>query len=169
MAGGHGTRFWPVSRKNRPKQLLNIIGDQTMLQMTVDRLRKIRFIEDIYIVVGSDLAKTIEKEVEGVPKKNIIVEPSGKNTAPSIGLVASHLLARDSDAVMGVFPADHLIVGHRLFSGALSSALKLVNSDHLLVTLGIVPSSPHTGYGYIQFDIKRIFGRRKGIWRQNFC
>ena len=115
MAGGHGTRFWPVSRKNRPKQLLNIIGDQTMLQMTVDRLRKIRFIEDIYIVVGSDLAKTIAKEVEGVPKKNIIVEPSGKNTAPSIGLVASHLLARDPDAVMGVFPADHLIVGHRLF------------------------------------------------------
>ena len=73
LAGGQGTRFWPVSRKNRPKQLLNIIGDRTMLQMTVDRLRKIRFVEDIYIVVGSDLAKTIAKEVDGVPKKNIIV------------------------------------------------------------------------------------------------
>ena len=169
MAGGHGTRFWPVSRKNRPKQLLNIIGDQTMLQMTVDRLRKIRFIEDIYIVVGSDLAKTIEKEVEGVPKKNIIVEPSGKNTAPSIGLVASHLLARDPDAVMGVFPADHLIVGHRLFSGALSSALKLVNSDPLLVTLGIVPSSPHTGYGYIQFDKKRSLEDGKAFGVKTFA
>lgn len=154
MAGGRGTRFWPVSRKNRPKQLLNIIGDQSMLQITVDRLRKLRFIEDIYIVTGKDLATTISKEIEGVPKENIISEPSGKNTAPSIGLVAGHLIKRDPDAVMGIFPADHLIVGHRPFSSCLTTALSLVSSKDILATIGVVPSSAHTGYGYIQFNKK---------------
>ena len=156
IAGGRGTRFWPISRKKRPKQLLNIIGDQSMLQMTVDRLRKIRFIEDIYIATGKDLAKTISKEVEGVPRKNIIVEPSGKNTAPSIGLVAGHLLKRDPDAVMGVFPADHLIVGHRPFYQSLSTAFNLVSKKEILITFGIVPSSAHIGYGYIQYNKKKI-------------
>tara|TARA_B100000029_G_C17609848_1_gene969160 strand:+ start:6209 stop:7294 length:1086 start_codon:yes stop_codon:yes gene_type:complete len=156
IAGGRGTRFWPISRKKRPKQLLNIFGDQSMLQMTIDRLRKIRFIEDIYIATGKDLAKSIAQEVEGISKKNIIVEPSGKNTAPSIGLVAGHLLNRDPEAVMGIFPADHLIVGHRPFYQSLSAALDLVSKNKILVTLGIIPSSPHTGYGYIQYNKKKI-------------
>ena len=157
MAGGRGTRFWPLSRKDRPKQLLNIIGDQSMLQMTVDRLRKIRFIEEIYIITGRDLAETISSEIDGVPKENIIIEPSGKSTAPSIGLAAVHLLADDPEAVMGVFPADHLIVGHRAFSNALSVGRKLAESEEMLTTLGVVPASAHTGYGYIQFDKNRPF------------
>ncbi len=155
MAGGRGTRFWPLSRRDRPKQMLNIIGEQSMLQMTVDRLRKLRFMEEIYIIAGRDLADTISDEIDGVPKENILVEPSGKNTAPSIGLVAVHLRAKNPDAVMGVFPADHLIVGHRAFSSALSTGRKLAESDDMLATLGVVPSSAHTGYGYIQFDKKK--------------
>ena len=155
MAGGRGTRFWPLSRKDRPKQMLNIVGEQSMLQMTVDRLRKLRFMDEIYIIAGRDLAETISDEIDGVPKENILVEPSGKNTAPSIGLVAVHLQVKNPDTVMGVFPADHLIVGHRDFSSALSTGRKLAESDDMLATLGVVPSSAHTGYGYIQFDKKK--------------
>lgn len=152
MAGGRGTRFWPLSRNSRPKQLLKIIGDRSMLQMTVDRLRKTKCVEEILVAASPELAEKIMDEIEGVPSQNVIVEPSGKNTAPCIGLAAHHLLARDSDAIMGVFPSDHLIVGHKGFSGALSTARDLAETENALVTIGIVPSSPHTGYGYIQFD-----------------
>ena len=91
MAGGRGTRFWPLSREARPKQLLKILGDSSMLQMTVDRLRKISFVEEIYIICGADLKRKISRNLEGVKTRNIIVEPSGKNTLPSIGLMAEHL------------------------------------------------------------------------------
>lgn len=169
MAGGRGTRFWPLSRRNRPKQLLNIIGDQSMLQMTIDRLRKIKFVEDIIIVTGADLADAISGEIEGVSKANIIVEPTGKNTASSIALAAVHLMARNSEACMGVFPADHVIVGHRSFSSCLSAALKLASSGGLLATLGIVPSSPHTGYGYIQFDKKQTLDAGRAFAVKTFA
>ena len=91
IAGGRGTRFWPTSRKNNPKQLLNIIGNESMLQMTVDRLKKLKNVEDIFIVAGKDLAPKIAKIIKGINPKNIIVEPSGKNTAPAIGLAAIHI------------------------------------------------------------------------------
>lgn len=155
MAGGRGTRFWPLSRNSRPKQLLKIIGDHSMLQMTVDRLRKINFVEDIYIITGPDLEETIKNEIEGVSPDRIIVEPSGKNTAPCIGLAALHIAAKNPDSIMGVFPADHLIIGHQKFSSALRIAMNLTVGKDALVTFGIVPNSPHTGYGYIQFDKRK--------------
>lgn len=154
MAGGRGTRFWPLSRASRPKQLLKMIGDRSMIQMTVDRLRKIKFVKGIMIIAGPDLVARIKDEIEGIPGENIIIEPSGKNTAPCIGLAAYHLSTQDPDTIMGVFPADHIIVGHKAFSGALSTARDLAASQNALVTIGVVPSSPHTGYGYIQFDRK---------------
>ena len=169
MAGGKGTRFWPLSRNARPKQLLKIIGDTTMLQMTVDRLRKVRFVEDIYVVSGPDLAQQIGSEIDGITKDNIIIEPSGKNTAPCIGLVAQHLLKRDPEAVMGVFPSDHIIVGYRSFSGALRIARDIAVSDHYLVTFGVVPSSPHTGYGYIQFDKRNELPEGKAFEVKTFA
>ena len=104
MAGGKGTRFWPLSRESRPKQLLNILGDTSMLQMTVDRLRKITFVEDIYIICGADLKRKINRKIDGVETRNIIVEPSGKNTMPPIGLMAEHIKRKDEDGVMAVFP-----------------------------------------------------------------
>lgn len=152
MAGGRGTRFWPLSRKSRPKQLLNILGQHSMLQMTVDRLRKINFVEDIYIVTGLNLEEIIKSEIVGVPQDHIIVEPSGKNTAPCIGLAALHINMKDEDSVMGVFPSDHLIIGHQKFSSTLRTAMNLAIDRNALMTFGIVPTSPHTGYGYIQFD-----------------
>ncbi|RMF06854.1 MAG: mannose-1-phosphate guanylyltransferase [Candidatus Neomarinimicrobiota bacterium] len=152
MAGGSGTRFWPYSRTSKPKQLLSIVGETNMLQMTVDRLRKIETIQDIYVVTRQDLVAAILEEVHGIPEGNIIVEPAGKNTAPCIGLSALQLKLRDPEAVMGVFPADHLIIGHRKFSAAVETAEKIAVSNHSIVTIGIKPTFPSTAYGYIQYD-----------------
>ena len=151
MAGGSGTRFWPYSRKSRPKQLLSILSEQSMLQMTVDRLRKIHNVEDILIVTRADLADSIRKHVNGVPDGNIIVEPEGKNTAPCISLAALHIAKRKKNSIMGVFPADHLIVGHKEFEKAINTASFLAKKNNSLVTIGIQPMFPSIAYGYIQY------------------
>ncbi|MBN4081060.1 mannose-1-phosphate guanylyltransferase [Caldithrix abyssi] len=152
MAGGWGTRFWPSSRRENPKQLLNIVGKETMLQMTVDRLKKMKNVENVFIVTGADLAPKIRKMIKGIRPNNVIVEPSGKDTAPAIGLAALHIKNLREDAVMGVFPADHLIVGHQKFAKTVRSAIQLSNKNSSLVTIGIEPTFPSTGYGYIQYD-----------------
>ena len=128
MAGGSGTRFWPYSRYNRPKQLLKIVGDTSMLQMTVDRLKKINTVQDIFIVTRQDLADIIREEITGVKPENIIIEPSGKNTAPCIGLSALKIAKLEKNAVMGIFPADHLIVGHEQFAKAVTSAKRIART-----------------------------------------
>ena len=152
LAGGSGTRFWPYSRYNRPKQFLKIVGNQSMLQMTVDRLLKIKKVTDIYIITRQDLKDSVIKEISGVKPENIIAEPSSKNTAPAIGLVGALLGLTEPDTVMGIFPADHLIVGHGAFEKALNTADHLAKKGDNLVTIGIPPTSPSTAYGYIQFD-----------------
>ena len=152
LAGGSGTRFWPYSRYNRPKQFLKIVGNQSMLQMTVDRLLKIEKVTDIYIITRKDLKDSVIKEISGVKPENIIAEPSGKNTAPAIGLVGALLGLTEPDTVMGIFPADHLIVGHGAFEKALNTADHLAKKGDNLVTIGIPPTSPSTAYGYIQYD-----------------
>ena len=158
IAGGRGTRFWPASRKDQPKQLLNIIGENSMLQMTVDRLRKTKNVEDIFIITGKHLEAKIKKTISGVDLKNIITEPSAKNTAPAIGLAALYIKQKRSDAVMGVFPADHLIVGAQKFSKSVRSAIQIATKKQTLVTIGIKPHYPATGYGYIQFNKKSSDG-----------
>ena len=152
LAGGSGTRFWPYSRYQRPKQLLNIIGEQSMLQMTVDRLTKINNISEIYIVTRKDLRETIINEISGVKSENIIAEPSSKNTAPAIGMIGALIGLEDPDSVMGIFPADHLIVGHEKFQQAINTAHHIAKKDENLVTIGIQPTYPSTAYGYIQMD-----------------
>ena len=152
MAGGSGTRFWPYSRTSRPKQLLSILGETTMLQMTVDRLRKIKLVQDIFIVTRSDLASAVREEVTGINPENIIIEPEGKNTAPCIGLSALKIQKLDPNAVMGIFPADHLIIGHTKYAKAIRTADHLAKENHSIVTIGIKPSFASTAYGYIQFD-----------------
>ena len=152
MAGGSGTRFWPYSRHSRPKQLLKIVGETSMLQMTVDRLKKINTVQDIFIVTRQDLVDTIKEEIAGVKPENIIVEPSGKNTAPCIGLSALKIAKLEKNAVMGIFPADHLIVGHKRFAKAVTTAKHIAHKKNTLVTIGLKPTFPSTGYGYIQYD-----------------
>ncbi|MDP7036337.1 MAG: mannose-1-phosphate guanylyltransferase [Candidatus Marinimicrobia bacterium] len=159
MAGGSGTRFWPLSRRESPKQLLNIVGGDSMLQMTVDRLRKVKFVDDIFIVTRSDLANKIAETIVGIPKENIIIEPSGKNTAPCIGLSALRLEMLKKDSVMGVFPADHLIVGHQKFQKALKTANQLVQKKHSIAAIGIKPTYPSTAYGYIQYNKDEAAGQ----------
>lgn len=153
MAGGSGTRFWPYSRVNKPKQMLKIVGNNTMLQMTVDRLIKCKKTEAVYISTRLDLFSAIKKDIVGVFPRNIIPEPSGKNTAPCIGLSALKIASVDGEAVMGVFPADHLVVGHRAFEKALNQAARVAIEKEGLVTIGIRPTYPSTAYGYIQFDV----------------
>ena len=152
LAGGSGTRFWPYSRKDNPKQLLNIVGDKTMLQITIDRLRKLKSTSEIYIITKQELYESILKSIKHIKAENIIVEPSAKNTAPAIALVAQKIFMNNKNAVMGVFPADHLIVGHNHFEKSLNSAFSLVKKEQILVTIGIQPSYPSTAYGYIQYE-----------------
>ena len=152
LAGGSGTRFWPYSRKDNPKQLLNIVGDKTMLQITIDRLRKLKSTSEIYIITKQELYEPILKSIKHIKAENIIVEPSAKNTAPAIALVAQKIFMNNKNAVMGVFPADHLIVGHNHFEKSLFSAFSLVKKEQILVTIGIKPSYPSTAYGYIQYE-----------------
>ena len=154
LAGGSGTRFWPYSRHHHPKQLLNIIGDTSMLQMTVDRLKKIKKVTDIYIITRKNLYDLIIQNIKGIKPDHVIVEPSGKNTAPAIGMMAAYLAIDNPDDVMGIFPADHLIVGHRKFEKAVSTANHLAKKGDNLVTIGIKPNYPSTAYGYIQYDEK---------------
>ena len=152
LAGGSGARFWPYSRTDNPKQLLNIVGDKTMLQITIDRLRKLKSTSEIYIITKQELYEPILKSIKHVKAENIIVEPSAKNTAPAIALVAQKIFMNNKNAVMGVFPADHLIVGHNHFEKSLNSAFSLVKKEQILVTIGIKPSYPSTAYGYIQYE-----------------
>ena len=152
LAGGSGTRFWPYSRKNKPKQLLNIIGDQSMLQITVDRLHKLKSTTEIYIITRRELYDFIVKDVKNIKPENIIIEPSAKNTAPAIGLVAQKIFIKNKNAIMGVFPADHLVVGHNNFEKSLDNAYSIVKKKNNLVTIGIKPTYPSTAYGYIQYE-----------------
>jgi len=152
MAGGSGTRFWPYSRQERPKQLLKIIGGKSMLQMTVDRLSKLKFVQGVFIITREDLAEVIRQEITGLEPDAILVEPSAKNTGPCIGLAALRIKQIDENAVMGVFPADHLIVGHQKFAKALRTANHLCRKNTNVVTIGVKPDHPATGYGYIQYD-----------------
>lgn len=159
MAGGSGTRFWPYSRKSKPKQLLKIFGDQTMLQITIDRLLKYRKTERIYISTRQDLVQKIINETKSVTPENIIAEPSAKNTAPGIGLAALHIANIDPQAVMGIFPADHLIVGHHQFEKAIDQAAKLAVEKDGLVTIGVQPTFPSTAFGYIQYDADKMINK----------
>jgi len=156
MAGGSGKRFWPRSRKDRPKQLLDIVADRSMLKITYDRLKEVTSPQKIFIVAGEHLQKPILNELPDFPEKNYIVEPYGKNTAPCIGLAATVIMDKDPDAVIGVFPADHLIRDDQKFQQAITDGLKVARDHVSLVTFGIQPTRPATGYGYIQIDKKNM-------------
>lgn len=163
MAGGIGKRFWPRSRKNKPKQLLDIVSNEKMLRLTFNRVKKISDLKKIFVVTGPNFYKPIRDELKELPEKNILVEPSGKNTAPCIGLAATVIAAKDPDAVMGVFPADHLIEDEDKFVEAVKIGHDFAKDHTALLTFGITPTRPVTGYGYIQFekeglaDSKNIF------------
>ena len=152
MAGGVGKRFWPQSRRSTPKQLLSIAGEESMLRMTVDRLKGSAPADRILIITNSDQEHGIRKEIPELPAENIIIEPEGKNTAPCIGLAAVIIQQRDPEAVMGVFPADHYIEDQTAFAKYLDWGIKIAVENQGLVTFGVIPTRPATGYGYIQYQ-----------------
>jgi len=149
MAGGVGTRLWPLSRRDRPKQSLQLIGERTMFEHAVDRIAPLFQPEQIFVVTGAEHVKSLAAQAPELPAENFIVEPEGRGTAPAIGLGALHLPRQDPDAVMAVLTADHFITDVIRFRQVLTAAAQ-VAADGSLVTLGITPSSPSTGYGYIK-------------------
>jgi len=155
MAGGGGTRFWPLSRKNKPKQFLNISGNDVMINETIKRFAGMIPYENTYIVTMASQQKILEEVLlKDIPKKNILVEPVGRNTAPCILYAALHIYERHGDAIMCVFPSDHYIANVQEFRVKLSMAITLAKKTNKLITIGIKPTFPSTGYGYINFDIQ---------------
>lgn len=152
LAGGKGERFWPRSRKNCPKQFLSLTDDgKTMIQKTVDRIRSLVEPEDIFISTNASYKELVKEQLPDVPGSNILCEPVGRNTAPSIGLGAVHIRKKYEDAVMLVLPSDHLIGDEDTFRSVLSEAIETAEEESCLVTMGITPTAPETGYGYIKF------------------
>jgi len=150
LAGGRGTRFWPLSRKRRAKQLLALDGNETMIQQTVARLAPMTAPRRFWIITNDDLRPAILRQLPKLPPKQIIAEPAGRNTAPAIGLAAFLLLRHDPDAVLGLFPSDHVIADPAQYRATLSAAINIAAAGQNIVVLGIRPTRPETGYGYIE-------------------
>jgi len=152
LAGGRGTRFWPRSRTRTPKQLLNIIGKETMLQQTLARLAPVFPAKNFWVVTNDEQAAAVRRNLPGVPKKQILSEPMGRNTAAAIALAALHLqkAARGADPVMAVLPADHYIGHPAHYQRIVRAALKAAAQGPHLVTLGIQPTHAETGFGYVE-------------------
>ena len=160
MAGGRGERFWPKSRKTMPKQFLSLTDDgKTMIQLTVERISSVVDMEDIYIATNKDYKELVRSQLPGIPEKNILCEPVGRNTAPCIGLGAVHMAKKYDDAIMLVLPSDHLIKFNKMFLSVLKDSCDIAEKDRNLVTIGITPAYAETGYGYIKFDSHVMEGR----------
>lgn len=160
MAGGRGERFWPKSRKNLPKQFLSLTSDgKTMIQLTVERILPLIRLSDIYVSTNEEYLPLVRRQLPDLPEENIICEPVGRNTAPCIGLGAIHISRKYDDALMLVLPSDHLVKQKTLFLNALKDACEVAEQGENLVTIGITPTCPETGYGYIQFDGSNCLSR----------
>ena len=153
MAGGIGSRFWPMSRTNFPKQFLDILNTgRTLIQSTFDRFATFIPVENIYIVTADAYRDIVKQQLPDIPEENILCEPSRKNTAPCIAYVSYKLAQLNPDANLICAPADHLILDVEGFKKTCLSALEFTNNIKALLTLGITPTNPNTGYGYIQFE-----------------
>lgn len=150
MGGGSGTRFWPKSTCKKPKQFLTLCGNKSMLRTTVDRLLPLIHHEDIYFIGNKSHYALVRKELFDIPASNIISEPVGRNTAPCLGLAAVYLKKKNKDSVAIAVPSDHIISKNKTFHKIVKKSMKLAQKKDVFVTIGIPPSSPHTGFGYIQ-------------------
>jgi mannose-1-phosphate guanylyltransferase len=161
LAGGRGTRFWPLSRKKRAKQMLALDGARTMIQKTVDRLLPLAEARRFWIISNQDLRDEIVRQLAGVPRQQVLAEPVGRNTAPAIGLAAFILLRRDPDAVLGLFPSDHVISKPKAFLRDVRRAMAIAAAGENMVVMGIRPTRPETGYGYIEAGSRYRDGVRR--------
>ncbi len=150
LAGGSGTRFWPRSRRSLAKQVLALDGERTMIQSTVDRLAPIARTQDIWVVTNDLLSDTICGQLAPLPKEHVICEPVARNTAPAAGLAAFLIERTDPDAVLGMFPADHVIADEPEFLRVIEQGIRIAAAGANIIVLGIKPTRPETGYGYIE-------------------
>ncbi len=161
MAGGEGKRFWPLSKKSNPKQFLSLVSEKSLIRQTVDRILPLIPIERIFVVTGDIYADLTLEHLPELPIENLILEPYGKNTAPCIAYSSLKINKINEDSIMVVLPADHVIGDDQEFRKALSFAAnvadtKLDNGQYPLITLGVTPTAPQTGYGYIKTDIELL-------------
>ncbi len=150
LAGGRGTRFWPLSRKRMAKQLLPLNSKKSMIQETVERLLPLARAKQFWVITNDDLREPIVRQLKKLDKKKILAEPLGRNTAPAIGLAAFLLARRDPDAAIGMFPSDHVIANEKRFRDDIKRAAEIAASGPNIVVIGIKPTRAETGYGYIE-------------------
>lgn len=170
MAGGIGSRFWPMSRTNTPKQFLDILGTgETLIQQTVNRFRKICPIENIFIVTNDLYKEQVQEQIPDLDEGQVLCEPMRRNTAPCIAYANYKIQAINPNANIIVAPSDHIILKEDVFIDVIESALETTANNDCLITLGIQPSRPDTGYGYIQFDKNKRDERDERIYKvKNF-
>lgn len=162
LAGGSGTRFWPRSREALPKQFLAVSGEQSLLRGTFDRLQAFVNPERIWVLTNEALRRQVARQLPEVSRRQIIAEPVQRNTAPAIALAARLLLEQDPDAVMGIFPSDHLLQKTRRFPALIRQAHNAAKNDQLIV-LGVKPTRPETGFGYIELESSGLSKRRAAL------
>ena len=155
MAGGKGERFWPRSRNDMPKQFLSIdqSGD-TLIQKTVKRISPLVDIKDVFVITNERYVNIVKKQLDGIPSDNVISEPVGRNTAPAIGLSLEVMKRKYDDCVMIVLPSDHIILNEKQFISDMKEVVEFAKENDALLTMGIKPTNPNTGYGYIQLGDK---------------
>lgn len=150
MAGGRGERFWPVSREKTPKQLIKLLGDRSFLQETVDRVLPLVPMKNIFVITNEAQAAEVRKQLPKLPKENVVAEPMGRDTCAAVTLGAALVGARSTTGVLAVLPADHVIPEPKKFQKVLADAFDLAGRGQAIVTIGVQPTEPNTGYGYIR-------------------
>lgn len=164
MAGGIGSRFWPMSKTSKPKQFLDVLGvGESLIQMTYKRFAKICPKENIYIVTNEAYKSLVKEQLRGIENKQILTEPSRRNTAPCITYANFKIMQDNPQANIIVAPSDHLILDENAFIAKINEALNVTKDSDILVTLGIEPSYPNTGYGYIQYEVDKSYNEDKEI------
>lgn len=156
MAGGRGERFWPVSREATPKQLIRLLGSESFLQQAVNRVLPLVPIENIFVITNQAQAAAVRKQLPKLPKDNVVAEPMGRDTCAAVALGAALVGARSTTATMAVLPADHVIPEEKKFQQVLSDSFDIASRGQVIVTIGIKPTGPETGYGYIRHDLAQL-------------
>lgn len=169
IAGGRGERFWPLSRSSRPKHLLPIVGDKPLLVQTIDRVRSIVPAQNTLVITSAFQEKAVREVCSGLPPQNIIVEPKGRDTAPAVALAAEIVGSRDPQGVFAILPADHVIHDKRAYQADLKAAFAAASAEGVMVTIGIRPTEPATGFGYIQRGVAwQTFSNRPFYYASRF-
>ena len=166
MAGGVGSRFWPMSTAERPKQFIDVLGTgKTLLQLTVERFGSLVQPENVWVVTNQQYAEIVAEQLPDMPQTNILCEPCRRNTAPCIAYISWRIKSQDPKANIVVTPSDHIVTNVQEFQRVVSECMKFTSDTDAIVTLGMKPTRPETGYGYIQANLAANSLRNKGIFR----